>query len=88
MKKPDLADAIARLRRLPKAAAADQVDRAIHQIIKALRHGHPARLPGLGTLEPGHTWTFRPEKPKPAAAAPMKAPAPAASRPSRSGGPK
>ena len=61
MKNPDMATTVARQRGLAKAAAADQLDRAIHQIIKALRHGRPAHLPGLGTIEPGKPWTFRPD---------------------------
>jgi|HubBroStandDraft_4_1064222.scaffolds.fasta_scaffold1301128_2 nucleoid DNA-binding protein len=42
--------------------AADQVDRAVHRIIRALRGGKSARLPGLGTINPGKHWTFKPER--------------------------
>jgi hypothetical protein len=41
--------------------AADQVDRAVNSIVRLLRDGKPARIPGLGTLSPGKIWTFRAE---------------------------
>lgn len=76
MKKSDLTNAAARQRGRGKADAADQLDRAIHRIIKALRLGRPAHLPGLGTLEPGKRWTFRPD--------PSSQPSPAKARPAAS----
>jgi hypothetical protein len=42
-----------------------QVDRVVTRIIRTLRRGHPARLPGLGTLNPGKPWTFDPERTEP-----------------------
>lgn len=51
--------------------AADQVDQAVNRILRALRSGQSARLPGLGTLLPsggtdgkgtaGKRWVFRRE---------------------------
>lgn len=61
MKKPDLARDVAKRNGVEKGAAADQMDRVVTRIIRTLRRGQPARLPGLGTLEPGKPWTFRPE---------------------------
>jgi nucleoid DNA-binding protein len=58
MKKNDLAGKLARQTRIPKAAAADQLDRLIHEIIANLKKGQPARLPGLGTFLPGLTTGF------------------------------
>jgi nucleoid DNA-binding protein len=62
MKKSALAKAVAKRNRLKTGDAADQMDRAVTQIIQTLRSGQPARLPGLGTIRPGKSWTFRPEK--------------------------
>jgi nucleoid DNA-binding protein len=53
MKKPDLAKRLARRSGLSVAEAADQLDRAVHQIVRKLRRGEEARLPGLGKLSPG-----------------------------------
>ena len=50
---------LAKRSRISQAAAADQVDRIVHEILLKLKHGEPARLPGLGILEPGKE--FRPE---------------------------
>lgn len=61
MKKPDLARTLAKRSGVEKEAAADQMDRVVTRIIRTLRRGHTAYLPGLGTLEPGKPWTFRPE---------------------------
>jgi Bacterial DNA-binding protein len=61
MKKTDLARAIAKENRIKTGDAADQVDRAVTRIIRTLRRGNPAHLPGLGTITPGKPWTFEPE---------------------------
>jgi hypothetical protein len=53
MTKKDLAERLARQARLSKAAAADQLDRVVHDILVRLRRGKPASLPGLGTFIPG-----------------------------------
>lgn len=53
MDKDDLASRLARRTRSSKAAAADEVDRVVHQILAKLRRGERAPLPGLGTFLPG-----------------------------------
>ena len=62
MKKAELANHEARRLRVAPGSAADQMDRAVSQIIRALRRGRAAELPGLGTIEPGKRWKFHPEK--------------------------
>ena len=42
--------------------AADEMDRAVTEIIRTLKGGHPARLPGLGTISPGKHLTFHQDK--------------------------
>lgn len=59
MKKSDLAKDIAKSQRLRTGDAADQLDIAVTRIIRTLKAGKPARLPGLGTILPGRPWTFR-----------------------------
>jgi len=66
MKKRELAQHVAELQGVGPANAADQVDRAVNKIIRALKNGHTARLPGLGTITPdagisGRRWVFRRE---------------------------
>jgi nucleoid DNA-binding protein len=61
MKKSGLAKDIGKRHGVEPGDAADQLDRAINQIVRALRLGKSARLPGLGTIKPGKEWTFRPE---------------------------
>ncbi len=53
MKKSDLAARLARQSRLSPAAAADQLDRIVHDILKSLRAGKAVSIPGLGTFTPG-----------------------------------
>jgi hypothetical protein len=43
-------------------STAEQMDMAVNRIIRTLRGGKPARLPGLGTITPGKKWAFRPER--------------------------
>jgi nucleoid DNA-binding protein len=62
MKKSDLARDIAKRQGMKSGAAADEIDRAITRIIRTLRRGHSAHLPGLGTIGPGKPWTFRPDQ--------------------------
>jgi nucleoid DNA-binding protein len=59
MRKAELARKIARQAKLSEAAAADQLDRVLHQILKDLKKGRTVRLPGLGMLAPGRTQGFR-----------------------------
>ena len=43
---------LARSTRVSPAEAADQLDGVVHEIVKNLRKGKPAKLPGLGKLTP------------------------------------
>ena len=61
MKKPDLAKTAALGKGVPAATAADEMDSAVHRLLRALRSGHSAHIPGLGTILPGRRWTFRQE---------------------------
>ena len=61
MKKRDLTENIARTQGLPPAAAADKMDQAVNRLIRALKSGQPAHLPGLGTIKPGKRWVLRKE---------------------------
>jgi nucleoid DNA-binding protein len=61
MKKIDLARRLARAGRITKAEAADRLDSVIHNIVRSLRRGQSARLPGLGTFQPGSEPGFQPE---------------------------
>jgi nucleoid DNA-binding protein len=58
MKKQDLALRLARKSRTSRAAAADRLDRMIHEIIAELKKGNPVSLPGLGTFTPGRKVNF------------------------------
>ena len=53
MKKQDLATRLARKTRVSRAAAADRLDRIIHDILAELKRGNPVSLPGLGTSHSG-----------------------------------
>jgi nucleoid DNA-binding protein len=59
MRKAELARKIAQQAKLSEAAAADQLDRVLHRILKDLKRGRTVRLPGLGTLTPGRASGFR-----------------------------
>ena len=63
MKKSDLIKDIAKRRSFKAGDAADEIDRVVTEIIRTLKCGHPAHLPGLGTITPGKQWTFQQEKP-------------------------
>ena len=64
MKKAQLANREARRQGVEAGNAADQMDRVVNRIIRALRSGRPAELPGLGTIQPGKRWVFHPAKRK------------------------
>jgi nucleoid DNA-binding protein len=64
MKKPQIAKRLAKRAGVSRAAAADQLDRVVNDIVAQLRSGQPVPLPGLGTFVPGPTWDFQFEKPK------------------------
>jgi nucleoid DNA-binding protein len=53
MKKDDIARRLARRSHTSKAAAADQLDRIVHDILTELRKGKAFPLPGLGRFTPG-----------------------------------
>lgn len=59
MKKSDLVREIAKRNGVAAGEAADLLDTAVTQVIRALRAGRPARLPGIGAILPGRRWTFR-----------------------------
>ena len=61
MKKSDLVREMSRENGGDPGDAADRMDRAVTQILRTLRRGRPARLPGLGTITPGKQWTFKAE---------------------------
>ena len=65
MKKSAQSKALAKRNKMKTGDAADQMNRAVTQIILTLRSGQSARLPGVGTLDPGRTWTFRADTEKP-----------------------
>ena len=51
MKKPDIVKQMARRAGLPRAEAADRLDRLVHEILVRLKRGEEANLPGLGILK-------------------------------------
>ena len=59
MQREDLALRLARRSHISKAAAADQLDAAVHQILRKLRSGKQISIPGLGVLVPGRTFRLR-----------------------------
>jgi len=59
MKKNDLAQRLARDTHVSKAAAADELSRVVHDIVRSLRRGVSVRLPGLGTFTPGKQPDFK-----------------------------
>ena len=52
MKNKEFAKLFARRVNLPPAEAADHLDRVVNEVLRRLRAGQPAKLPGLGTLSP------------------------------------
>jgi nucleoid DNA-binding protein len=62
MRKTQLAGQLARQSGVTKAEAADRLDRVVHHIVKNLRKGRGANLPGLGQFlpskAPGEKWEF------------------------------
>jgi nucleoid DNA-binding protein len=61
MKKRELAQHAAEMQGVPPGTAADQLDQAVNKLIRNLRNGQTARLPGLGIIKPGRHWVFRRE---------------------------
>ena len=62
MKKDDLAERLARRSHINKAKAADQLDTVVHDILRKLRSGKSAPLPGVGVLTPGKKPRLRQEQ--------------------------
>ena len=59
MKKVQLAKQLAKESGITPAAAADQVDRIVVDILKRVRKGQSASLPGLGTFRSNRNEDFR-----------------------------
>jgi nucleoid DNA-binding protein len=66
MKKNELARRLARIGRISQAKAADQLDSVVHRILRNLRQGEAASLPGLGTFQPGGKPRFEADSSPPA----------------------
>ena len=58
MKKEQLARRLAKESHITTAAAADQLDRVLHDILKRVRSGQRASFPGLGTFLPDRKTGF------------------------------
>ena len=58
MKKEQLAKRLAKETGISAAAAADQLDSILSGILRRVRQGHSASLPGLGTFLPGERLVF------------------------------
>ena len=59
MKKEQLARRLAKESHITTAAAADQLDRVLHDILKRVRSGESASFPGLGTFLPNRKNGFQ-----------------------------
>ena len=59
MKREQIARQLAKESRISTAAAADQLDRIVSDILKRLRKGKPASIPGLGTFRAGAPSDFK-----------------------------
>jgi nucleoid DNA-binding protein len=53
MRNSEFRKRLAKKSKLSQAAAADQLDRVVNEILQRVRKGKPASLPGLGTFHPG-----------------------------------
>ena len=58
MKRQDLAKRLAKESGISPAAAADQLDIVLSGILRRVRQGYSASLPGLGTFVPGEKPEF------------------------------
>jgi hypothetical protein len=74
MKKEQIVQRLARESGITPAAAADQLDLILNGILKRVRHGHSASLPGLGTFWPGPKPEFYFEESLPLGARRIKPP--------------
>ena len=59
MRKVQIAKQLAKESGITPAAAADQVDRIVEDILRRVRRGQSASLPGLGTFRPDRDKDFR-----------------------------
>lgn len=73
MKKEQLARRWAKESGISPAAAADQLDQILNDVLKRVRHGQSASLPGLGMFLPGPKPEFHFEQGLPPGARPLKA---------------
>ena len=73
MKKAQLAKRLARESGISTAAAADQLDRILSGILRRIRRGQSASLPGLGIFLPGPKPGFHFEESLPRGAQRVKA---------------
>mgnify|MGYP005853602871 CR=1 FL=1 len=64
MRKEDLAAQLAQNEKLSAAQAADELDEVTFRILKRLRQGRAALLPGLGRFQPGPPKRFQFQKPR------------------------
>jgi nucleoid DNA-binding protein len=67
MKKVQLARRLAKDSQLTTAAAADQIDRVVNDLLKRVRKGQSVSLPGLGTFFPDRQQDFQFDRAKKAA---------------------
>jgi nucleoid DNA-binding protein len=74
MTKAQLAKRLAKESGISQAAAADQLDDILIGILRRVRHGQSASLPGLGTFLPGRKPKFRFEEYLPGGAWTSRAP--------------
>ncbi len=65
MKKEQLARQLARESHVSPAAAADQLDRIVSDLLMRVRRGQAASLPGLGTFRPGSQKEFQFDRDQP-----------------------
>jgi len=59
MKKEHIARRLAKESHISTAAAADQLDRIVSDILKRIRKGEAASIPGLGTFRAGRGRDFQ-----------------------------
>jgi len=74
VKRAQLVKRLARESGITTAAAADQLDSVLTGILRRIRRGHSASLPGLGTFLPGPKPEFCFEESLPLGARRVKAP--------------
>jgi nucleoid DNA-binding protein len=72
MKKEQVARRLAKESHITTGAAADQVDRILNDLLKRVRQGQSASLPGLGTFRSGRDQDFKFDPDLPSAVPPVK----------------